>query len=111
MAVTARTWVEGELATAAKLNTVRDDLLELDALAGFNDTQRGTITIANGSSTGTATITAVSPRAQLRHLGQISSTGQQLTYMVLTNSTTITATRQTTADGMVVSYEISDPRG
>lgn len=111
MAITARTWVEGELATAAKLNTVRDDLLELDAVAGFHDTQKGTITIPNGSSSNTATISAVSPRAQLRFLGGTSSTGTQLSRIELTNATTVTATRQGTADPLVVSYEVSDPRG
>jgi hypothetical protein len=32
VAVTARTWVAGELNTAAKMNTIRDDLLELESL-------------------------------------------------------------------------------
>lgn len=36
MAVTARTWVEGEVGSAAKLNTLRDDILALWGRAIFN---------------------------------------------------------------------------
>jgi hypothetical protein len=32
MAITARLWVPGELNTAAKMNTIREDLLEIESL-------------------------------------------------------------------------------
>lgn len=77
--------------------------------------QRGTITIAGGSLTNTATITAVVPgNTRLRYLGNNSTnTGGGgsgaapcLVRIDLTNATTITATRLDTTDPAIVSYEV-----
>ncbi len=64
------------------------------------------ITIASGSATGTATITAVGSGAFILHDGinpsASANTGEQQARVTLTNSTTITATRATLTAGTVV---------
>lgn len=114
MAVTARTWVEGELANAAKLNTIRDDILELDAVAGFEDAQFGTVTILSAATSGTATISAVSARAQVHYLGQQIGLDDSRIHarITKTDATTITATRESgLSAATVVAFCVSDPRG
>jgi hypothetical protein len=105
--------VEGEIATAAKFNTIRDDLLELDAVAGFNDVQYGVISLTGGNLSGDATITAVSSRAFIQHLGSstngvIEAASIRLT---LSGATTVTATRGNSSADAVVSFCVVDPRG
>lgn len=73
----------------------------------FKPMQRGVISLTSG--TGTATITAVdTTKARLRHLGL--SAGSSTVYgngtLVLTNSTTITATI-TTGSG-AISWELEE---
>ena len=109
MAVTARTWVEGEIATAVKFNTIRDDLLALDAVAGIKSVQYGTVTMSGGQSTNTATITAVVvAKTVLHHLGQTIEAGSALSdglaRITLTNTTTITATRSSNNNVCVVGF-------
>lgn len=74
--------------------------------------QRGTISITPGNTQGTATISAVvTSKSELRHLGQISTSAtisDILAYLVLTNATTITATRQGNSGTTTVSYEITE---
>lgn len=116
MAVTARTWVPGELGTAAKMNTLRDDILELDAVAGFNDAQYGTLTIADGNTSGTATISAVSARAVVQMNG-FSTSANEAQYpgstprLTKTNATTLTGSRGGTNGDSVIAFVVSDPRG
>lgn len=78
-----------------------------------NSVQRGTITIASGSTTGTATITAVTDTAWLRYCGATTtattSRAQGTASIVLTNSTTVTATRKTSSTNtVIVSFEVID---
>lgn len=76
--------------------------------------QRGTITISNGASTGTATITAVTMlKARLRFLGNDAdptANGFQegAVKIVLTNTTTITASRTNTTGTLIISFEITE---
>lgn len=74
--------------------------------------QRGTITIADTATTGTATITSVdTTKSELRMLGAspTSSTGaNNVPYIQLTNATTITATRAGTTGVVVVSWELTE---
>lgn len=76
--------------------------------------QTGTITIASGNLTGTATITAVGSGAFLIWQGQnandTTDNGDATASITLTNSTTITATRGSTgtAKSMTVNYVIVD---
>ena len=74
--------------------------------------QRGTIVLAGGAGSNTATITAVdTANSRLRLLGTSYDTAaatQTNTWarIALTNATTITATRTGTTGGLTVSYEI-----
>jgi len=80
--------------------------------------QRGTITLAAGAGSGTATITGVdTAKSVVNILGSSNNDtvtggyagGQETTsYAVLTNATTVTATRNAAAGAiaMVVSYEV-----
>jgi len=76
--------------------------------------QRGVITIANASATQTATITAVdTTRSALKFLGRSYAGDTKYAYdtscyLVLTNSTTVTATRQGTTTALYVSYEVTE---
>ncbi len=71
--------------------------------------QHFSITIASGSTTGTATITAVGTGAFILRGGGNSSTsasfGQDEAWLTLTNSTTITATRGTGTAGTTVTIK------
>lgn len=77
--------------------------------------QRGTITLADGQTTNTATITAVTTsRAYVRWLGfdvaaPVNSQAEARCTVALTDSTTVTATRGAGAAGaaaLIVSYEV-----
>lgn len=77
---------------------------------GIVSLQRGTITI-NGSTSNTATVTAVdTTKTLLDHLGEATDsaiTAQVSTRLALTNSTTITATRNiSNAVNTVVGYQL-----
>ena len=76
----------------------------------INSIQRGTIAVANGTSSNTATITSVDvTKSELRVLGQgMSGGGGNDGYIVLTNATTITATRATTAGITTISWELTE---
>ena len=113
MAVTARTWVEGEIATAAKFNTIRDDLHLLDAIAGIRTIQYGTISLSNTVTTNSVAITAVTvAKAVLHHLGQTVEPGSGiadgLIRITLTNSTTVTATRAGVNNLAVVGFCVEE---
>lgn len=74
--------------------------------------QRGVIAMSAGSTTGTATITAVvTAKTELRMLG-FSTGGPDNTFsprLSLTNTTTITATKtSTTVSGTDVSWELTE---
>lgn len=86
-------------------------------MGGIKGIQRGTVTIANDATSGTATITSVTTsKSELRMLGQsggASSTSfkaaANCVRIELTNATTITATRalaETTS--IVVSWELTE---
>lgn len=71
--------------------------------------QRGVLSISGGSTTGTATVTAVDTgKAILSLLGAENSTNdvQQRPFLVLTNSTTITATRSITTGNQQVAWQL-----
>lgn len=74
--------------------------------------QRGEITLAFAAGgTGTATISAVVPaKSELRFLGSSPGTTMEAARIVLTNSTTITATRGTIASSstVIASWELTE---
>ncbi|WP_290906236.1 hypothetical protein [Aquabacterium sp.] len=74
--------------------------------------QRGTITIASGAASATATVTAVvTGKSRLRRLGYtFNGAGDQqvVPRLALTNTTTITATRNGTTGDTVVSWELTE---
>lgn len=74
--------------------------------------QRGTISITPGNTQGTATLTAVvMAKTETRHLGQFSTSATLsdiLAHLVLTNTTTLTATRQGTSGTTTVSFEVTE---
>lgn len=82
---------------------------------GIKSIQRGTISITNPSTSATATVTSVNTaKSLLTYLGQTgyysgsSTDGVSDIRIVLTNSTTITATVYATSLGVpvIVSYEL-----
>lgn len=78
--------------------------------------QRGTITIAGGTSSNTATLAteAALDRSRLRHVGYDTQGGESnaRNRLTFTNTTTITANRQGTAADTIVSYEVTEyPHG
>lgn len=101
---------------AGELTIARAALLtNLDAtisgrLGSIKSIQAGTINIPVAATTNTATITAVVlAKTFLLHLGQQGSgatTTRALIHIVLTNTTTITATRNSTSDEETVSFMI-----
>ena len=77
----------------------------------INSIQRGTIAVANGTSSNTATITAVVvANTELRQLGQTTAAAStnDMVYLVLTNTTTITATRVGTSGVTTISWELTE---
>lgn len=87
--------------------------------SGVKSIQRGVMSIWHASapaSAATATITAVVPaKTELRLLGQYWSAGSTVDVaetagIVLTNSTTITATRKTSISGnpLYISWELTE---
>ncbi len=77
---------------------------------GIKNIQRGTISVTNGNTTNTDTITSVdTAKSLLTHLGDFSDTSALQSsrgYIELTNATTITATRSGSTDTWTVSYEV-----
>jgi hypothetical protein len=121
MALVARTWVGGEVITAAKLNTLRDDLLFLQSIMPPKTIQRGTCTLVPSATTGTGSITAVASVAvaELAYLGENfpnpgSGTGSVLhaSRLALTNTTTVTATRtsgdNTNGTNGIVNFQVTE---
>lgn len=81
--------------------------------AGIKSIQRGTISMTSGGYTsGTATITSVdTTKTELRMLGASNDAVADTTAIsrvVLTNSTTITATRSSISGTTVVSWELTE---
>ncbi len=75
--------------------------------------QRGTISMTSGGSTsGTATITSVdTTKTELRFLGSSNDfvgDTTQISRVVLTNATTVTASRSGTNGTTVVSWELTE---
>lgn len=76
--------------------------------------QRGTIVISGGSASATATITSVvTSKTELRYLGSLArwdgTNATSTPMIVLTNSTTITASRPyTDANSATVSWELTE---
>lgn len=75
--------------------------------------QRGTVTIASGNTSGTATITAVvTANTRLKYLGSndagADSSASFSAYVLLTNTTTVTATvlGAPTAGGITLKFEV-----
>ena len=108
--------MEGELVDAVKMNSLRDDIIEINAMAGFNNAQYGTITITGTNLTGDATVSAMSARAIIHKLGGDDSDartgGVRLSKV---NSTTVRAHRVESTDlgggSVVVGFAVEDPRG
>jgi len=76
--------------------------------------QSGTITLGGGVASGTATITAVNPlKSLLIFTGNLGSAGtaakaSMFGYEVLTNATTVTLARNSTASGIIASYQVME---
>lgn len=77
--------------------------------------QRGTLSISGTNNAATATISSVNPaKTELRFLGAnpiaSASVNEGMVYIVLTNSTTITASRQFGGNGNtpIVSWELTE---
>lgn len=71
--------------------------------------QRGVISIANATSSATATITSVNTsKAVLSFLGAEATADdvRQLPFLTFTNATTITATRSSTTGNQQVSFQV-----
>lgn len=80
---------------------------------GIKSIQRGTISMTSGGSTsGTATITSVdTTKTELRLLGASNGSVVDTTAIsrvVLTNATTVTATRSSNSGTTVVSWELTE---
>lgn len=104
-----------------KLDALKLDNFKLDGAVGrpFVSIQYGSVTINNPNATGTATINAVDTnKAVLIFLG-CTSTGtatelSNLAYIGLTDSTTVTATRQasgTYSDTTIVNFAVIELSG
>lgn len=83
------------------------------AQSGIKSIQRGTISMTSGGSTsGTATIASVgTTKTELRMLGASNDfvgDTTAISRVVLTNSTTVTATRSSTSGTTVVSWELTE---
>ena len=96
-----------------RLNYLDDEVTS--RLGAINATGRGTISIADGSSSATATITTVvTARTMVRHMGAVSNdttVSQTMTRIELTNATTITAAVQGAGSGgrvLTVGYEYTE---
>lgn len=85
--------------------------------AGIKSIQRGVITIAGSTGSNTATITAViTAKSELRLLGSTTATSGGISpnydfvKIVLTNTTTVTASRQSAAapSAIDVSWELTE---
>ena len=85
--------------------------------AGIKSIQRGVITIAGSTGSNTATITAVTTaKSELRLLGSTTATSggispnNDFVKLVLTNTTTVTASRQNAAapSAIDVSWEVTE---
>ena len=85
-----------------------------DGARPIKSIQRGIITIPNGTSTATATISAVNTaKSELRFLGSTGANGGSPTGFVtsriqLTNSTTLTAESTAFAYGHALSWELTE---
>lgn len=83
-------------------------------MAGIKRIQRGTVTIASGQTSGTATLvySVDTDKTELRWLGSSSSVtgeGYYRTRIALTNATTITATRAaSTSESVIASWELTE---
>lgn len=77
---------------------------------GPKSIQRTSVTIANGSSTGTATITSVATaKSDVSHLGSFGNVTDIRDFfatVALTNSTTVTASRHGTTGSLVVNVQV-----
>jgi hypothetical protein len=116
MPVTAYMWVEGEILTAVKLNTIRNDILELDAVGGFLSSQFGSITIGPGATSNNGTIAAVSVRAAIMLTGFVTDANSTefpgaVPRLAKSNSTTLTGFRQSTNATTTLSYCVIESRG
>ena len=81
--------------------------------SGIKSIKRGVISIGTGLSSGTATITAVDmAKSELRFLGGnglvAGGTETAIPKIVLTNSTTITATIHAISNNANVSWELTE---
>jgi len=80
--------------------------------SGVNSIQAGTITVASGSASNTATISAVGANAFVLYLGESTAGTNGYSDSVgavqLTNSTTVTAFAVNTAVAKTVSYMVAD---
>lgn len=101
--------------TDRRLNYLDDEVTS--RLGAINATGRGTISISDAATTGTATITAVNvARTMLRHMGATMNNDTNFIYAAmtrvdLTNTTTITASVGSGGGGsrtLTVGYEYTE---
>lgn len=74
--------------------------------ASIKSIQRGLITVFSGSFSSTATINSVNTaKSELRYIGNGVGTGG---YLTLTNSTTITATKDAVSGNATIAWELTE---
>lgn len=107
----ARLWTDYTTARAVKIDHLDGDI---SAITPIRSVQRGTITIANGSSSNTATISAVTTgKTSMKLLGSrcgstVVTFTDALAEVDLTNSTTVTASRNGATGSLTVRYECTE---
>jgi hypothetical protein len=86
-----------------------------EGMRAIKSIQRGTLSFSGTNNAATATISSVNPaKTELRFLGAnpltSSSVSEGMVYIVLTNSTTITAARQSggNSNNPIVSWELTE---
>lgn len=108
MALTARTFVTGELVDAAKMNTIRDDLIFLEAAMGFT-VQRGSAAINSATSQTDITITTVTMnRAQTQVTQPVHGDASPVTGWQLTSATNLRVFHPSGLSGKTILYEVTE---
>jgi len=113
LVLTNSTTVTATRGTSAILSTVSFCVVEYQAQV-VRRIQRGTIAITAGNTSNTATITGVNTsKSVLSWLGQSTDVGDMTdgsAQLMLTNSTTVTATRHASTNNMTVGYQVIEWR-
>lgn len=102
-----------QLVDSSSLNSLMQSALQSGGVSVVKSVQRGVINIATGSLTNTATINAVNTNKAVALYSGFTTGGNSFIYfahLTLTNSTTVTATRNTESTGSeqgnIVPYQV-----